>query len=56
MIDKQITVFIAIKQSPNFLIINYSFNLCCSYKAKSIVEVWKIYKGSLLLDFECGHD
>ena len=26
---------------------NYSFNFCCSLKAKSILEVSKIYKGSL---------
>ena len=36
-----------IKRKPNFLIINYSFNFCCSLKAKSILEVSKIYKGSL---------
>ena len=45
--DKQIIVFIAIKRKPNFSIINYSFNFCCSFKAKSILEVSKIYKGSL---------
>ena len=52
MNDKQITVFIAIKRKPNFSIINYSFDLCCSLKAKSIFQVSKIYKGSLLLSFE----
>ena len=36
-----------IKRKPNFLIINYSFNFCCSLQAKSILEVSKIYKGSL---------
>ena len=36
-----------IKRKPNFSIINYSFNFCCSLKAKSILEVSKIYKGSL---------
>ena len=56
MNDKQITVFIAIKRRPNFSTINYSFNLCCSLKAKSILQVSKIYKGGQLLDFECGHD
>ena len=45
--DKQIIVFIAIKQRPNFWIINYSFNFCCSLKAKSILEVSKIYKVNL---------
>ena len=45
--DKQIIVFIAIKRKPNFWIINYSFNFCCSLKAKSILEVSKIYKGNL---------
>ena len=45
--DKQIIVFIAIKRKPIFSIINYSFNFCCSLKAKSILEVSKIYKGSL---------
>ena len=45
--DKQIIVFIAIKRKPNFSIINYSFNFCYSLKAKSILEVLKIYKGSL---------
>ena len=38
--------FITIKRRPNFLIINYSFNFCSSLKAKSILEVSKIYKGS----------
>ena len=45
--DKQIIVFIAIKRKPNFSIINYSFNFCCSLKDKLILEVSKIYKGSL---------
>ena len=36
-----------IKRKPNFLIINYSFNFCGSLKAKSILEVSKIHKGSL---------
>ena len=36
-----------IKRKPNFSIINYSFNFCCSLKAKSILEVSKIYEGSL---------
>ena len=45
--DKQIIVFIAIKRKPNFSVINYSFNFCRSLKAKSILEVSKIYKGSL---------
>ena len=36
-----------IKRKPNFSIINYSFNFCCSLKAKSILEVSNIYKGSL---------
>ena len=45
--DKQIIVFIAIKRKPNLSIINYSFNFCCSFKAKSILEVSKIYKVSL---------
>ena len=54
--DKQITVFITTKRRPNFSINNYSFNLFCSLKAKSILEVSKICKGSLLFDFECGHD
>ena len=45
--DQLIIVFIAIKRKPNFSIINYSFNFCCSLKAKSILEVSKIYKGSL---------
>ena len=45
--DKQIIVFIAIKRKPIFSIINYSFNFCCSLKAKSIIEVSKIFKGSL---------
>ena len=45
--DKQIIAFIAIKRKLNFSIINYSFNFCCSLKAKSILEVSKIYKGSL---------
>ena len=48
--DKQIIVFnffIAIKRKLNFSIINYSFKFCCSFKAKSILEVSKIYKGSL---------
>ena len=45
--DKQIIVFIAIKRKPNFWIINYSFNFCCSLKAKCILEVSKIYKGNL---------
>ena len=56
MNDKQITVFIAIKRRPNFSIINYSFNLFCSLKAKSILQVSKIYKGGQLFDFECEHD
>ena len=38
---------VAIKQKPNFSIINYSFNFYCSLKAKSILEVSKIHKGSL---------
>ena len=54
--DKQITVFIAIKRRPYFSIIIYSFNLCCSLKAKSIFQVSKIYRGGQLFDFECGHD
>ena len=45
--DKQIIVFIAITRKLNFSIINYSFNFCCLFKAKSILEVSKIYKGSL---------
>ena len=45
--DKQIIAFIAIKRKLNFSIINYSFNFCCSLKAKSILVVSKIYKGSL---------
>ena len=53
--DKQITVFIAMKRRLNFSESNYSFNLCSSLKAKSILEVSEIYKGSLLFDFECGH-
>ena len=56
MNDKQITVFIAIKRRPNFSIINYSFNLCRSLKAKSIPQVSKIYTGGQLFDSECGHD
>ena len=56
MNDQQITVFIAITQRPNFSIINHSFNLCCSLKAKSILQVSKIYEGGQLFDFECGHD
>ena len=47
IIDKQIIAFIAIKRKPNFSTINYSFNFCCSLKAESILEVSKIYKGSL---------
>ena len=43
----QIIVFITIKWRPNFSIINYLFNFCSSLKAKSILEVSKIYKGSL---------
>ena len=43
----QIIVFITIKRRLNFSIINYSFNFCSSLKAKSILEVAKIYKGSL---------
>ena len=43
--DKQIIVFITIKRRPNFSIIDYSFNFYCSLKAKSILEVLKIYKG-----------
>ena len=38
---------VAIEQKPNFSIINYSFNFYCSLKAKSILEVSKIHKGSL---------
>ena len=38
---------VAIKLKPNFLIIIYSFNFYCSLKAKSILEVSKIHKGSL---------
>ena len=56
MNDKQITVFITIKWRPNFSIINYSFNLYCSLKATSILQVSKIYKRYQLFDFECGHD
>ena len=52
MNDKQITVFIAIKRSvfiaikrrPNFSIINYSFNLCCSLKANQFFEFRKSIK------------
>ena len=54
MNDKQITVFIAIKGRPNFSIINYSFNFCCSFKPKSILEVSKIYEDNLPFSFECG--
>ena len=43
----QIIVFITIKRRPNFSIIDYSFNFCSSLKAKSILEVSKIYKCSL---------
>ena len=53
--DKLITVFIATKQRINFSIINYSFNFCCSFKAKSILEVAKILKGSLLFVLTCGY-
>ena len=56
MKNKQTTVFIAIKRRPNFSIINYLFNLCCSLTAKSILKVSKIYKDSLLFDFVCGHE
>ena len=44
MTDKQITVFIAIKQRPNFSIINSSFNLCCSLKAIKPNEFFKFRK------------
>ena len=44
MNDKQISVFIAIKQRPNFSIINYSFNLCCSLKAIKPNEFFKFRK------------
>ena len=36
-----------IKRKPIFSPINYSFNFCCSLKAKSILEVSKTYKGRL---------
>ena len=52
MNDKQITVFIAIKRRPNFSIINYSFNFCCSLKPKSVLKVSKIYRDSLPFGFE----
>ena len=41
MNDKQITVFIAIKQRPNFSIINYLFNLGCSLKANQFFKFRK---------------
>ena len=40
--ENQITIFIGNKRRPNFLIINHSFKLSCSLKAKSIQEVSKI--------------
>ena len=52
MNDKQITVFIAIKRRPNFSIINYSFNFCCSLKPKSVLKVSKIYRDSVPFGFE----
>ena len=42
--DKQTTVFTAIKRRPNFSIINFSFNLCCSLKAKSFLKFRKSIK------------
>ena len=40
----KITVFIATKRKPKFLIVNYLFKLCCSLKTKSILEVSKIFQ------------
>ena len=52
----QIIVFITIKRRPNFSIINYSFNFCSSLKAKPILEVLKIYKGSLAYSWALNAD
>ena len=53
--DKQTTVFIAIKRRQHFSVINYLFNFCGLFKVISILEVSKIYQGSRLFGFECGH-
>ena len=52
----QIIVFITIKRRPTFSIIKYSFNFCSSLKAKSILEVSKIYKGSLAYSLALNAD
>ena len=53
--EKQITVIIALKRRPHFSMINYLFNFRCTLKAKLILKVSKIYKGSRLFGFECAH-
>ena len=45
------TVFIATINEDQI----FRHNVCCSLKAKSFLEVPKIFKGSLLFDFQCGY-